>query len=275
MSNEMIKMLSTDLPDDAIQRTTAAQTKKGYDTTGYAYQFCVDRLNDVCGDGWGFTWDILDKTEGEYNSGMPFIGITCRVGIWIENKENIRECVGEHRAITFGDALKGAVTNGFKKTAAFWGVGAKAFRGDIDDDNIPEPEHRSETKASTSTNYKKCPKCGKNLYQHKTDFTYFCWKNTEKKKDGCGANFQADGVTEITKEGAKSPMNKDVYFYINEMAKADTIEKLDAIAKEAKTIPWSAEDKKKLAVAYDEAKISIESINMFNGQPVPTDISQI
>ena len=42
--------------------------------------------------------------------------------------------------MTYADALKGAITNGFKKTAAFWGVGRDAYAGTIDDDNTPLPD---------------------------------------------------------------------------------------------------------------------------------------
>ena len=145
--SETIKKLSEDITIAAIQRTKGTETKRGYDTTGYGYQYCVDRFTDVCGDKWGFTWDVIDRADGQYKSGQPYIDITVRVGIWVTERTNIRECVGGHRSSTFADALKGAITNGFKKTAAFWGVGAAAYRGTLDDDNKPEPEHRSEAVA--------------------------------------------------------------------------------------------------------------------------------
>ena len=145
--NEIIKQLSAKLPDDAIQRTKGTDTKKGYDTTGYGYQAAVDRFNEILGESWGYDWNIIHEREGQYKSGMSYIEIVVRVYIWINNKDNLRSCAGGHTGKDYGDALKGAITNGFKKTAAFWGVGRDAFAGTIDDDNQPMPG-KSEDKLS-------------------------------------------------------------------------------------------------------------------------------
>jgi len=40
-----------------------------------------------------------------------------------------------------------------------------------------------------------CPTCGVKLYKKKEDGSFFCWKNKEKKKNGCGAVFTADFQT--------------------------------------------------------------------------------
>lgn len=139
MDNSIIKQLSEKLPEDAVQRTKGSETKKGYDTTGYGYQAAVDRFNEILGEQWGYDWNIIHEREGQYKSGMPYIEISVQVSIWINNKENPRSCVGGHTGKDYADALKGAITNGFKKTAAFWGVGRDAFAGTIDDDNQPMP----------------------------------------------------------------------------------------------------------------------------------------
>ena len=136
---EIIEQLSEKLSDDAIQRTDGAKTKKGYNTTGYGYQASVDRFNEVLGEDWNFSWEIIHEETGSYKSGMPYIAITVKVSIGIKDKQ-IRSCVGGHTASNYADALKGAITNGFKKTAAFWGVGRDAFAGTIDDDNEPLPD---------------------------------------------------------------------------------------------------------------------------------------
>ncbi len=142
---EIIKKLSADLQPEAIQKTNKKDTKKGYDTTGYGYQFCVDRFNEVLGLKWGFEYEIIKEKEGKYKSGTPYIEITAKITIWVNDKENGRTCIGGHTAINYADAMKGAITNGFKKTAAFWGVGAKAFRGMIDDDHsIPEHDNQKQ-----------------------------------------------------------------------------------------------------------------------------------
>jgi hypothetical protein len=137
--NEIFEKLYKDIDPDAIQRTNKAETKKGYDTTGYGYQWCVDRFNDVAGETWGFDYKILKEITGAFKSGQPFYDITVEVAIWIDAKIAPRKCIGGHLSASYADALKGAITNGFKKTAAFWGVGAAAYRGELDDDNVPQP----------------------------------------------------------------------------------------------------------------------------------------
>jgi hypothetical protein len=140
-----ISKLSEDLPIEAIQKTDKRNTKKGYDTTGYGYQWCVDRFNNILGEKWGFEFELINEKAGSYKTGTPYYEITVKVTIWINDKENGRSCVGGHTAINYADALKGAITNGFKKTAAFWGVGAKAFRGMIDDDHsLPENDNQKQ-----------------------------------------------------------------------------------------------------------------------------------
>lgn len=150
MDNELTvtKKLSEKLPEEAIQRTKGSETKKGYDTTGYGYQYAVDRFNEVLGEKWGYDWHIIHEREGQYKNGMPYIELAVQVSIWVNNKENTRSCVGGHTGKDYADALKGAITNGFKKTAAFWGVGRDAFAGTIDDDNQPMPG-KAEDKLST------------------------------------------------------------------------------------------------------------------------------
>jgi hypothetical protein len=137
---ETLQRLSAKLPVEAIQRTKKAETKRGYDTDGYGYQYVVDRFNDVLGDGWGFTYHVIRETEGQYKSGMPYYDITVEVSIWVGDKDKPRACVGGHIAVLYSDALKGAITNGFKKAAAFWGVGRDAYAGTLDDDNAPLPD---------------------------------------------------------------------------------------------------------------------------------------
>ena len=141
---EKIKQLSEKMDGNAIQRTKGVETKKGYDTTGVGYQFCVNRFNEVFGTDWGFSYHILKEVEGAYRSGQKYFNITVEVGIWVEKPENVRACIGGHTSADFADALKGAITNGFKKTAGFWGVGREAYEGTLDDDNIPLPEKASE-----------------------------------------------------------------------------------------------------------------------------------
>lgn len=136
----MITELSKKMSEQAIQRTRKSETHKGYDTDGYGYQFVVDRFNEVCGDKWGFSWSVIKEIEGQFKTGQKFYEVSVKVDIWVEHKDSPRSCVGGHISATYGDALKGAITNGFKKTASFWGVGRDAYAGTIDDDNKPYPD---------------------------------------------------------------------------------------------------------------------------------------
>lgn len=133
----IIDKLSEKLPDIAVQRTKGTVTYKGYDTTGYGYQYCVDRFNDVLGAGWGYSWRLVHEIIGTTSKGKTAYNLTAEVSIWIGDPSCSRSCVGGHSSSLYEDALKGAITNAFKKTAAFWGVGADAYRGQIDDDNLP------------------------------------------------------------------------------------------------------------------------------------------
>lgn len=137
MSKEIYESLSVSFSgvEGAIQSTKKEQTKKGYDTTGIGYQHVVDRFNNVLGvDDWGFDFAVLKESSGTYKSGQSFFEVTVKVSIWVKERLNARHCVGGHISATYSDALKGAITNGFKKTAAFWGVGREAYAGQLDDD---------------------------------------------------------------------------------------------------------------------------------------------
>ena len=138
--NELVKGVDS-LPKEAIERAKKEVTRKGYDTTGYQYQFLVNVINEVIGLGnWGFTYDIIKEIEGKWNNGKSFWELTTKVTVWM-NAETKAEfsCVGGHKSEMYADALKGAITNGFKKTVAFFGVGKKAYEGTVDDDYRPQP----------------------------------------------------------------------------------------------------------------------------------------
>ena len=137
---ELLRLLGNPLPSEGIQRTRDKQTYKGYDTDGYISQFCTNRFNEVLGTEWGVVWEILNQEKGSTSKGKPCWEITVKVGIWVLRREDVRWHAGGHVSKTHFDALKGGVTNGFKKAAALWGVGRHAFEGALDDDNDPWPE---------------------------------------------------------------------------------------------------------------------------------------
>jgi hypothetical protein len=134
---ELIRLLGNPLPSEAIQRTKDKHTHKGYDTDGYCVQFCANRLNEVLGTEWGVLWEIMNQDKGSTSTGKPCWEITVKIGIWVLRREDVRWQAGGHVSKMHFDALKGAITNGFKKAAALWGVGRHAFEGALDDDNDP------------------------------------------------------------------------------------------------------------------------------------------
>jgi hypothetical protein len=137
---EKMKQFGNPLPSEAIQRTKDSRTRKGYDTDGYGVQYCVNRFNEIFGTEWGVLWEVVNQDKGTTGTGKTCWEITVRVGIWVLQKDGARWHAGGHVSKTHFDALKGAVTNGFKKAAALWGVGRHAFEGALDDDNDPWPE---------------------------------------------------------------------------------------------------------------------------------------
>lgn len=128
------------LPKSAVERTDKLVTRKGYDTTGYQYQFLVNVMNEIIGiENWSFDYILVKEIEGKYNNGKPWWDITVDVIITASIGEKIitRKCAGGHRSEMYADALKGAITNGYKKTVALFGVGKKAYEGTIDEDYRP------------------------------------------------------------------------------------------------------------------------------------------
>jgi 5'-3' exonuclease len=139
--------LAKPFPDTAVERTKAAVTRKGYDTTGIKYQYIVNRLNEVLGVGCFRVTREFSTREKQTRSGYPMVEATCdltmQLGQWVDGEfAPFAEAVGTggHASNNEADAKKGAFTNGFKKVAAFFGVGWQAYAGTIDDDNAPAEE---------------------------------------------------------------------------------------------------------------------------------------
>ncbi len=159
LSKEIYEALSKPIKDQfAIQRTNRDDTKKGYDTTGYGYQFLVNRFNEVLGiGGWNWSFEEIKTIEGAFQSGQKYYDVTGEVTISIFYQTGTPQDIivahketGGHRSSSYADARKGASTNGFKKTAAFFGVGKSAYEGTIDEDNVLQDETKA-TKESKKT----------------------------------------------------------------------------------------------------------------------------
>lgn len=137
--------LAAPFPENCVQRTEGRLTGKGYDTTGIAYQFVVNRLNEVLGVGGFRVHREVTVKEVKRSNGRPafeaICDLTLELGVWVDGKfltfaESLAD--GGHLSSSEADARKGAYTNAFKKAAAFHGVGKQAYEGTLDDDNVPE-----------------------------------------------------------------------------------------------------------------------------------------
>ena len=127
------------LPKEAVERTKGADTRKGYDTTGYQYQFLVNILNEVVGvPNWSAEYYVIKEIEDSYKTGQKNWEITVSMRVTILGA--VRNSAGGHKAAMHCDALKGAVTSALKKTLGLFGVGKKAYEGTIDDDYKPLPD---------------------------------------------------------------------------------------------------------------------------------------
>ena len=137
------------LPKEAIESASKETTRKGYDTTGYQYQYLVNVMNEVCGiEGWGYDYDVTKELEGKYSNGKIYYDITIDMKVWIAFDEKMahRSSPGGHQSSSYADAKKGAVTNALKKALGMFGVGKKAYEGTLDEDYRP-----AEGKAWTQT----------------------------------------------------------------------------------------------------------------------------
>ena len=149
---ELYRDFCSELPFDAIQRTKRSETKKGYDTDGYGYQYCIDKMNNIAGLGhWRIISEEVFCDEGEYSSGRKAyeVGydVIIQLGNWtpagFQVLAETPKTPGGHVSALKTDARKGALTNAIKKAIAFFGIGAAAYRGELDDDNLP-PEGRQQ-----------------------------------------------------------------------------------------------------------------------------------
>ena len=164
---DIYNKLSQPFSEEAIERTEARSTGKPYATTGIKYQYIVNRLNEVLGIGSFKVKHEFEIRERQSKTGNFLYEAVCdlvlQLGRWDNNQYMpFAEATGTggHIGSTLADAKKGAFTNGFKKVAAFFGVGWQAYAGCLDDDNQPCPvevkdpfhEHFNQSKEPTNGN---------------------------------------------------------------------------------------------------------------------------
>ncbi len=143
-SIEIIRQLSEPLPVEAIQSAPASETHKGYDTVGYGAQWVINRLNEVLGINWGYDYEIIRETPGNFKvKEKQSVEITVELSLWIiePKKDNTRKCVGGNTAINYSDAVKGSISNALKRAASMFGCGRQAYQSGDLDDGIPQKQN--------------------------------------------------------------------------------------------------------------------------------------
>jgi len=165
---ETYRRLAEPFPAEAIERTKAAVTHKGYDTSGIKYQFIVNRLNEVLGLGGFRVERTFTLRERQARSGQPMFEATCdlimRLGQWESGQfVPFAEATGTggHTAASEADAKKGSLTNALKKVAAMFGCGWQAYAGTLDDDNVPAALHTEQQDLRKNGNGNGRPSNGK------------------------------------------------------------------------------------------------------------------
>jgi hypothetical protein len=136
---DLYPQLSAILGREAVQNVPKSISRKGYDTTGYGYQFLVNRMNEILGiSHWRQIPEILKEIPKGDKLTEVTMKVTIQIGNWEEGKFiPIAEQVayGGHAAQSISDAYKGAHTNTLKKALGMFGVGKEAYEGTLDDDN--------------------------------------------------------------------------------------------------------------------------------------------
>lgn len=180
--DQLVKAVDN-LPKEAVESTKKETTRKGYDTTGYQYQFLVNVLNEVVSPaGWNYGYEVVNVITGQYKSGQTFYEIT--VSTKVDILGATRTAPGGHISSSYSDALKGAITNALKKTFGMFGIGKKAYEGTLDEDYQPIGEVevvRTKTQSpqyATPAGDKTCPECGK-VHGGKYPKCYDCWQKSK------------------------------------------------------------------------------------------------
>lgn len=171
------------LPKEATETAKKEITRKGYDTTGYQYQFLVNVLNEVLGPcHWSYDYQVLQHKTVSTKTGLSMDELTVEVTVTILGVA--RKNIGGHASMNYADALKGAITNGLKKTLGMFGIGKKAYEGTLDEDyRQGEERGKKSVKTVTLTNpTETCPKCNAPMRVSQKSGTLYCSKLCWKTK---------------------------------------------------------------------------------------------
>jgi len=126
-----------EIPKEALRLSTL---EDGTVYTLYGYQFIINRLNDVVGfEHWNIKVITEPRSEKRNNFWFVSLSLTLSLGNWTSAlfiPLVSKVSYGSGASENLGNALKGALTNGFKKAAAMYGIGKKAYEGLIEDYDI-------------------------------------------------------------------------------------------------------------------------------------------
>ena len=167
---ERYDAMAAPFPKESVERTSGAPiaqggTGRGYNTTGIGYQYIANRLNEVLGPAhWRVVSILTASTDTKAaQSGRTRYEYVADVTVQIGNPGDPfevlaeRQAMGGHIAMSIADAMKGAMTNGFKKASGMFGVGREAYEGSIDDDNEPIPAAEAEPPAQQESREREQP----------------------------------------------------------------------------------------------------------------------
>lgn len=157
---EIYKLLSAPLPQNAIQFTSKEKTKKGYDMTGYSYQFVVNRLNEVLGPLNWSTKEEFEIVKAANPSAFKKWETTCKIEltICINGLAVTRTAWGGSGNAEKVDSVKGAWTQALKRAASLFGVGKEAYEGTIDPEFLGQEEEYSDERVYNKATYVHPPK---------------------------------------------------------------------------------------------------------------------
>ena len=139
--------------------------------TGYKVQYVIDAVNEAIGpENWRWEHPEISterNPSGQSSTASLTIMLYMRVGDeWLTKGPVTGDSLNPVEA----DAMKGALSDGLKKSFAYWSIGNKAYRGELD-----------ETKSKTS-NPQPAPK--KSNSQPPSDlFVSFCDQINEAQND--------------------------------------------------------------------------------------------
>lgn len=137
---EIYQEFIKDIPKEAVKKGVMEDS---VELIMYGYQFAVNILNEVIGmNHWLLSIDD-DRTSADTknNNYQATVKVSLKLGNW---KDGIFIPIVERYSYGSGvhsqkaNAIKGAITNGFKKAAAMYGIGKKFYEGLVEDYDIDE-----------------------------------------------------------------------------------------------------------------------------------------